>query len=89
MTFVCGSGSDNGISMFCGERGASSLIFAVLVMSFCYFLYKRLRDQTIQTSPRNNDHNNDEEREKFIHATVPPFDQLSAPRSAPMGFMKV
>jgi hypothetical protein len=74
ITFAC-SGSSEGDGYFCGSGGVPSLLVAALVCSMIYFLYKRLTSGGQQNSASQPA--DEEEREKFIHATVPPFDQIT------------
>lgn len=68
-----GESTTNGFG--CGENGVSSLMLMAVIVSILYFLYKRFSSH--QNAARVD--SDETEREKFIHATVPPFDQISYP----------
>ena len=82
LTFACAGGDANGNS-FCGQNGVSSLIIAALVCAFLYFIYKRFTPPRTQPDQPHEDG----ETEKFIEATVPPFDQII--QAAPVGYANV
>ena len=81
MTFGCAStdstnnsNSSSGTDYFCGNGGVSWLILLAAIGVIVYYLYKRsvMRDTVVSDDPNYRP----EEREKFISATVPPFDQI-------------
>ena len=76
MTFSCSSNDGTTVGYLCGENGVSMLVLITVIGVIVYYLYKRyLLSQ--DTSSTDNDH---EEREKFVPASVPPFEQIEMGR---------
>ncbi len=74
-TFICNGQTNEENGYFCGENGVSGLIVCAVLSIIAYFFYKRFQDQqnpSVAVATRDDS----DEQEKFLGASVPPFEQI-------------
>lgn len=73
-TFVCNGETNEENGYFCGENGVSGLIACAVLSVIAFFFYKRFHDRnpTVTIAERVES----DEQEKFLGASVPPFEQI-------------